>query len=106
MPADYPANPAPRVSPDLAVEVLSSANTAAEMDRKRAEYFAGGTRLVWVVDPPTRTVAVYTPEAGDEPAVYGIGDTVNGDDILPGFALSVAELFAEADRPPASPESA
>ena len=100
LPATYPADPAPRVSPDLAVEVLSPSNTTAEMDRKRAEYLAGGTRLVWVVDPPTQTVAVYTPAAA-EPAVYGVGDTVDGGDVLSGFTMSVADLFAEAARPPA-----
>ncbi len=101
LPADYPANPAPRVSPDLAVEVLSSTNTAAEMARRRAEYFAGGTRLVWVVDPPTRTVAVYTA-ASPEPVVLAADGTLDGDDVLPGFTLPVADVFAQADRPPAA----
>ena len=90
LPADYPANPAPRVSPDLAVEVLSLTNTAAEMTRKRAEYFVGGTRLVWIVDPPTRTVAVYTSAAA-EPTVVDAAGTVDGGDVLPGFTLSVAD---------------
>ena len=101
VPADYPANPAPRVAPDLAVEVLSLTNTAAEMDRKRSEYFAGGTRLVWIVDPPTRTVAVYTSVAA-EPAIVDAAGTVDGGEVLPGFTLSVAALFAQADRPPAA----
>ena len=101
VPADYPANPAPRVSPDLAVEVLSLTNTAAEMDRKRAEYFAGGTRLVWFVDPPTRTVAVYTSAAA-EPVIVEAAGTIDGGDVLPGFTLSVTDLFAQADRPPAA----
>ena len=30
------------------------------MARKRREYFAGGTRLVWEVDPEARTVTIYT----------------------------------------------
>ncbi len=100
LPADYPADPAPRVSPDLAVEVLSPSNTTAEMDRKRAEYFAGGTRLVWIVDPVGRTFAVYTP-GGSEPALFGVGGTVDGGDVLPGFTLDVADVFAQAERPPA-----
>jgi Uma2 family endonuclease len=48
------------VVPDLAVEVLSPSNTRAEMQRKRREYFLGGCRLVWEVDPEKRTVRVYT----------------------------------------------
>ncbi len=60
------------MSPDLAVEVLSPSHTAAEMARKRAESFAGGN---WVVDPPTRTVAVFAPGTAQEPVLLGTGDT-------------------------------
>lgn len=84
------------LSPDLAVEVLSAGNTVAEMDRKRREYFEGGTRLVWIVDPVARTVAVYTsPEA---PAtVLGERGTLDGGDVLPGFTLDLHALFARLD---------
>src|SRR5580704_3212871 len=41
----------PSLVPDLAVEVLSASNTPREMERKRQELFAKGTRLIWVVDP-------------------------------------------------------
>src|SRR3984885_13258781 len=47
------------LAPDLAIEVLSEGNTPREMTRKVSEYFASGCRLVWLVDPRTRTVAVY-----------------------------------------------
>ena len=99
MPADFPANPAPRVSPDLAVEVISSTNTAAEMARKRTEYFAGGTRLVWVVHPLARTVSVYSSDSAQPDAVIRANGIVDGADVLPGFSFAVADLFAEADRP-------
>ena len=68
------------------------------MNRKIAEYFAGGSRLVWVVDPPTRTVAVHTGPGGT-PAVIGVDGVVDGGDVLPGFAMSVADVFAQAERP-------
>ena len=55
------------LTPDLAIEVLSPRNTKREMARKRREYFLGGTRLVWEVDPNKRTVRVYT--APDESAL-------------------------------------
>src|SRR5436305_5758887 len=53
---ECPADPAPDAYPDLAVEVLSRSNTRREMERKRREYFAAGTQLVWEVDPVARTV--------------------------------------------------
>lgn len=78
-------------APDLAVEVLSESNTRAEMDRKRREYFASGTRLVWEVNPRRRTVAVYTDERQSRRLTAA--DTLDGGDVLPGFTLPVAELF-------------
>lgn len=90
---------APHLSPDLAVEVLGPRNTAAEIARKRRELFAGGTRLMWVFDRPTRTVAVYAAGDGPPAIVRGVGDTVDGDDVLPGFTLDVAGVFAEAEPP-------
>ena len=84
--------PRPRLSPDLIVEVLSPSNTRAEIDRKLRDFFAGGTRLAWVVDPTTRGVAVHRAAVG--PVVtLGEGDTLDGEDVLPGFSVPVADLF-------------
>jgi Uma2 family endonuclease len=79
--------------PDLAVEVLSRSNTRAEMARKRREYFAAGTRLVWEVNPRRRTVTVYTAPRTSTRLTEA--DTLTGGDVLPGFALPLAELFAD-----------
>jgi len=91
------AGPIPAVSPDLAVEILSESNTEQEMARKLREYFAGGTRLVWYIDPATRTARAYTsPEHCqflDEEGVLG------GGDVLPGFEMRLKDLFAEVQRP-------
>ena len=94
--------PAPRLGPDLAVEVLSPSNTPAEIARKRRELFATGTRLMWIVDRPRRTFTVYVDAEGPAAAVRGVGDVVDGGDVLPGFTLDVADVFAQAERPPAA----
>ncbi len=80
------------ISPDLAVEVISKSNTRKEIDRKLREYFASGTRLAWVVQPKTRTVEVYT-SATDKKVLSG-RQSLDGGDVLPGFRLSLARLFA------------
>jgi Uma2 family endonuclease len=90
-----PREPIPGVFPDLAVEVLSSSNTAQEMARKRRDYFAAGTRLVWEVDPVERTVTVYT--ALEQFTVLHEQDTLDGGTVLPGFTLPLRHLFAELD---------
>ena len=88
------------VSPALAVEVLSDSNTRAEMEQKRQEYFAAGTLLVWMVDPRTETVAVYTDPTAH--TTLTTTDTLDGGAVLPGFAVPVADLFSYLD-PPATP---
>lgn len=92
----YPTEPIAGFAPDLAVEVLSRSNTKAEMARKRREYFEAGVRLVWEVDPRARTVAVY--ETPEQATVLDASATLDGGEMLPGFALPLIELFAELDR--------
>jgi Uma2 family endonuclease len=91
-----PTEPIPSLVPDLAVEVLSASNTPREMARKCQEYFEAGVRVVWLVDPEARTVAVYT--APDQFTVYDATQTLDGGDVLPGFTLALGDLFAELDR--------
>ena len=86
-----------RVPPDLAVEVVSPSNTRAEIREKVLEYLAAGARLVWVVDPRTRSVTAYRSRT-DVRQVTG-ADTLDGHDVLPGFRLRVADLFAPPDFP-------
>jgi Uma2 family endonuclease len=81
----------PSLSPDLAVEVLSPGNTAAEIKQKLVEYFESGTRLAWVIDPVSRTIEVYLQPG--VPQVYEELQSVSGSPVLPGFVLSVAEVF-------------
>lgn len=89
-----PRDPVPHLVPDLAVEVLSQSNTAKEMERKRRDYFNAGCRLVWIVDPENRTVAVYTA-IGQFKEITKDGN-LDGGDVLPGFSLSVSEWFGRA----------
>jgi Uma2 family endonuclease len=90
-----PKTPIPAVAPDLAVEVLSEGNTAGEMRRKLHDYFTAGVRLVWYIDARTRTAAVYT--APEQCTMLGENDLLTGGDVLPGFELSLRELFAEIE---------
>jgi Uma2 family endonuclease len=91
-----PKDPIPDVVPDLAIEVLSESNTPAEMTRKLGEYFSAGARLVWIVDPDVRTVAVHT--APGQIVVLGESDAIDGGAVLPGFSLKLRDLFSELDR--------
>ncbi len=82
------------LAPDLAVEVLSPNDLAYEIDRKVDEYLRAGVRLVWVVNPETRTAAVY--RADGSVSKYREQDEITGEDVLPGFRCPIAAFF----RPP------
>ncbi|MEX0717076.1 MAG: Uma2 family endonuclease [Planctomycetaceae bacterium] len=88
--------PIPNLVPDLAVEVLSDGNTPKEMDRKLRDYFKAGVRLVWYIDPPTRTAEAYT--SLDDVKRISARGTLDGGDVLPGFRLSLKKLFSRAER--------
>ena len=89
-------DPIPQLVPDLAIEVLSLSNTAAEMTIKVDEYFSAGVQQVWLVDPRARTVMVF--DAADHAITLREGDILDGGRLLPGFTLSLKALFARLDR--------
>jgi|SRR6516164_7083552 len=81
------------VVPSLAVEVVSTSNTAEEILAKIREYFQVGVELVWVVYPTEEQVYVY-----DSPTQLRIlkkDQELDGGNVLPGFNLPIAALFDE-----------
>lgn len=81
-----------QLAPDLAVEVVSGNQYAPGMAAKAQLYLSFGTRLVWVVWPRYTRVAVWHP--GDQtPTSLGMEDTLDGEDVVPGFSYPVARLF-------------
>lgn len=77
--------------PDLAVEVLSPTDRMAEALGKVGMYLDAGVRLIWLVDPETRTVTVFRPDAVT--VALNDGSVLDGDPVLPGFSLAVASVF-------------
>ncbi|MGO9110908.1 MAG: Uma2 family endonuclease [Thermoguttaceae bacterium] len=92
-----PKPPIYAVAPDLAVEILSKGNTTEEMDRKLRDYFQAGVRLVWYIEPTTRTARAYTAE--HEWTEIGSEGSLLGGEVLPSFELPLAQLFARVDGP-------
>ena len=88
----------PDLVPDLAIEVLSEGNTPKEMSRKLDDYFDAGVRLAWFVDPRSRTVAVFTGKKSSR--VLREHETLTGGKVLPGFSVSLKELFADVEEAP------
>jgi Uma2 family endonuclease len=81
--------------PKLAVEAKSPTDTFKSLQTKALEYLAYGTCMVWVVYPERKTVEVYTP-TGDgnlNVVMLDINGPLEGGDVLPGFKLSVRDVF-------------
>lgn len=92
-----PRGRTPSLVPHLAVEVLSESNTPREMENKLQRYFEAGVELVWYVDPETRSARVFTSPA--EVTAIDENGVLDGGAVLPGFQLSLRQLFEQADRP-------
>jgi len=78
--------------PDLAVEVVSPNDRLHELEAKVQDWLRAGCREVWVVSPRLKTIAIHRPRA--DVLVLTEADTLESSELLPGFACSVAEVFA------------
>lgn len=78
-------------SPDLAVEVISPSDRLTKVDKKVRSFLEFGSRIVWVVNPRNQTITVHKPNT--IPYVLAVGTELDGEDVVPGFKISVAEVF-------------
>ncbi|QIN77804.1 Uma2 family endonuclease [Rubrobacter marinus] len=79
------------LAPDLAVEVVSPNDAAAEVQAKVQMWLEAGSRLVWVVYPATRSVVVH--RSLKDISTLTAADVLDGGEVVPGFELCVAEAF-------------
>ena len=77
--------------PDLAIEILSPGQTLKNLGAKLTRCVRHGVRLGWLIQPRRSRVFVFRPDRPVETLEQG--DVLRGDDVLPGFALPVSELF-------------
>jgi len=81
-------------APDLAVEVVSASNSAAELTARLRDFFSSGTRLAWLIQPEDRSVEIcHAPDRRNRIS----GGSLDGEDILPGFQLRLETLFEPWD---------
>jgi Uma2 family endonuclease len=85
-------------APDFASEVQSEGDygpgAEREMAKKRSDYFAAGTKVVWDVDLESdEVVRVYRAGSPDAPTIYRRGETAEAEPAVPGWKMPVDELF-------------
>ena len=83
------------IIPDLVVEIVSPSDKSLEVYDKARMWISHGVRMVWVVQPESRTVEVHRSDVGVE-VVAGEGELVGGD-VLPGFSCPISEIFPPAE---------
>jgi Uma2 family endonuclease len=79
-------------APDLVVEVMNPDDKKRDVAEKISEYFAGGARFTWVVNPEFKTVAVYRSPL--DATTLTEKDSLDGGHVVRGFQIAVAEIFA------------
>jgi Uma2 family endonuclease len=77
--------------PELVVEVRSKNDTDAMVARKVSDYLAAGVRVVWLADPARQTIIEHRATA--PPRTFSKNETLCADDVVPGFALPIADVF-------------
>ena len=79
-------------APDLAVEVVSPGDAFAEVEEKVFCWLDAGTRMVIAVNPRLRSSTVY--KSTTDITVLAEADVLDGTDIVPGFRLTIREVFS------------
>lgn len=79
--------------PDIAVEIKSPDDKITKMRRKAEIYLENGSSYVWLVYPDSEIIEVYAQDMDIQ--LLKEGDTLTAIEVLPDFAVHVAEIFAE-----------
>ena len=82
-------------APDLAVEFASPTQRTHELAAKVMLYLQGGTRLVWIVWPRYQRIDIWRVGCVAPVATLRTGDMLSDEDVVPGFALPVSDVFAD-----------
>ncbi len=90
-----PAGPLPeghcRIVPDLVVEVISPNDQASDLNAKIEDFLNAGVPLIWIADPRTCTIQIFRADGSVER--LRTGDSLDGENVLPGFRCEVARIF-------------
>lgn len=92
LPAELPKGYLP-FAPDLVMETRSPSETKRMVAGKVALWLRAGARVVWVLDPQAQTVTVH--RTGHAPHTLNKGDTLGGEEVLPGFTLALDRVFRQ-----------
>lgn len=80
----------PPIAPDFVIELRSPTDDLELLQAKMQEYMDAGVRLAWMINPQEQQVEIY--RQGQPQEVRELPTELSGEDVLPGFVLSVHEF--------------
>jgi Uma2 family endonuclease len=80
------------LAPDFVAELRSWSDNREDLQAKMEEYLANGVRLGWLIDPIDREVDIY--RIGKNKETLSNPTQLLGEEVLPGFILSLSGIFA------------
>jgi Uma2 family endonuclease len=86
------------LAPDFAIELRSETDKLAKLQAKMVEYRDNGVRLGWLINPQQQQVEIYR-EGREEVEILQSPTSLSGEDVLPGFTLSLREIFRFSNEP-------
>lgn len=81
-----------QLAPDLAVEVKSPSDSLTKLREKIQDFLKAGTQVGILIDPESKTVEIY--RQGEDVVILGDRDVLTLPDLLPGWQVAVADLWA------------
>ena len=85
------ASPAYGIPPEQVTDPFAVMNYGVTTERV-ADWLGAGTELVWVIDPERSEARVYRQDGSL--AVLGEHDSLDGEDVLPGFSCPLRAVLA------------
>jgi Uma2 family endonuclease len=79
------------ICPDFVIELMSKSDSLKKLMEKMEEWMENGCRLAWLIDPNTKSTHVYKPNM--KPHEIPFTETLNGENVLPGFELKLSEII-------------
>ncbi|HEY9832688.1 MAG TPA: Uma2 family endonuclease, partial [Stenomitos sp.] len=78
----------PPIAPDFVIELRSATDDIETLHQKMQEYMDAGVLLGWLINPQQQQVEIYRPRQDVE--VQNLPTELSGENILPGFSLSLS----------------
>lgn len=79
------------IAPDFVAEIRSGDQSMQSLKDKMDEYMDCGCRLGWLIDPTGRETWVYAENVEVQAVPFDL--TLSGGEVMPGFALRMADIF-------------